>query len=144
MAALAAARNTPRLGEMIGVNDGPVKTAVKIYKGSLVMADATGYIVPGAAATGCRAAGRANTGSDNFVDTTGLASGDVTIAIDVGIFRWDNGLTTDAITITELYKDVYIIDDHTVGKTDGGGTRSVAGKVEKVDSTGVYVRTGPL
>jgi hypothetical protein len=144
MSALAAARNTPRLGMMDGVLEVPVKATQKIYKGALVMCDSTGYLVPGAAATGCRAAGRADPGTDNVLDTTGMSSGDVKCKVDVGVFRWDNSTSTDAITITEMYKDCYIVDDHTVAKTDGSTTRSVAGKVILVDSSGVWVKTGPL
>jgi len=146
MAALTGPRNTPYLGEIIGVMEVAVKANAVLFKGALVMADsATGYLVPGSAQTGARAAGMVDTESQPSIDATGLASGDVKAKVLVGVFPWDNSTSGDLIGQTELFKDCYIVDDHTVAKTDGSSSRSVAGKVIGFTPGGkVYVRTGPL
>ncbi len=142
MSALAGPRNTPQLGELLMVREAKVKATQVIYKGALVVFDTSGYLTPGGVATTMKAAGRADTGTSPKLDTTGVASGAISIRVDVGVFRWNNSTSTDEITITELGKDVYILDDQTVAKTDGTGARSIAGKVELVDAQGVWVRTG--
>ena len=45
----------------------------------------------------------------------------------------------DAITLADIGKDCFIVDDQTVAKTDGAGTRSRAGRVFDVDADGVWV-----
>lgn len=74
------------------------------------------------------------------------ASGTVHVTLDREVVaRWyANSASTDAITVTELLKDVYLADDQTVAKTSASSTRSVAGRVWKVDSVkGVLVETRP-
>jgi hypothetical protein len=101
----------------------PMKGSTTIYKGSLVMLNG-GYAAPGAAATGRVAVGRAaetktNSGADGAVD----------IAVEPGIFVWDNlagNLVTQAIAGTVCYAD----DDHTVTSLATG--RSPAGVVKRV------------
>lgn len=143
MAALAGARNTPRLGEMLMVRECEVLTNIVIFKGALVVADgATGFLRPGRASTTDRVMGRADTGTSDRLDMTGKASGSEKLKVDVGVFRWNNSSAGDLIVQADKGKVVYIVDDQTVAKTDGTGTRVAAGVVELVDSTGVYVRTG--
>lgn len=136
MAALTKARNTPERG--IDIFEEPVKAATKIYAGSLVCLDASGWAVPGAAATTLIAMGRAEADADN----SSGADGDIKVRIKRGRFRWANSSSTDAIARTEIGKDVYIVDDQTVAKTNGSSSRSRAGKVVGVDSQGVWVATG--
>ena len=50
-----------------------------------------------------------------------------------------NSTSTDAITLADVGSDCYIVDDQTVAKTNGSGTRSRAGRVFDVDSEGVWV-----
>ncbi|SFM67059.1 hypothetical protein [Nitrosomonas communis] len=130
---LSADRNTPmKDGGIIPV---PVATNVKIYAGSLVAANASGYATPGAVATTLTYLGRA----EEQVDNTGGANGDKTINIRrKKVFKWKNH-GADAVTQAELGQTCYIVDDETVAKTDGTDTRSVAGKVVGVDSDGVWV-----
>jgi hypothetical protein len=66
------------------------------------------------------------------------------VRIQRGCFRFANSTAGDAITNADRYADCYIVDDQTVAKTDGTGTRSVAGKVVDVDSIGVWVQVDPL
>jgi hypothetical protein len=132
--ALTKDRNTP-------LRDGndvvhPVGAAKKIYAGSLVVLNATGYSEPGSTATTLTAVGRA----EEQVDNSAGADGALSITVRRGIFRFANHV--DAVTRTEIGKSCYIVDDQTVAKTDGTGTRSVAGKVIDLDSSGVWVEVG--
>ncbi|MGI8839757.1 MAG: hypothetical protein ACR2F8_03065 [Caulobacteraceae bacterium] len=138
MAALTADRNTPRrTGEMF---DRFVKGGAKIYAGALVCLDAGGFAVPGAVATTLKAVGRAELGADN----TGGADGAITANVRPGCYRWDNSAGGDLVAQADIGADAYVVDDHTVAKTNGGSTRSVAGQILFVDSLGVYVATGAV
>ena len=134
MAALTKDRNTPaRSGD---VSQPGVKGATEIFAGSLVAMDANGYAVPGATATTLKGLGRA----EEHVDNSAGADGDLTVRVGRGIYRFANSASTDAITFSEVGDDCYIVDDQTVAKTDGTGTRSVAGKIHDVDADGVWVK----
>lgn len=138
MAALTAGRNTVKMGEnaCIDLLELGIKASTKIWAGSLVVVDA-GYIAPGRAATGLRAVGRAESTKDN----TAGGAGAVKVSIRRGVFRWNNSSAGDLIALADLLTTCYIVDDQTVAKTDGGGTRSIAGRVMGVDSVGVWVET---
>jgi len=74
------------------------------------------------------------------------SGGTVHVALDREVIaRWYvNSASTDQITAADLLKDVYAVDDQTVAKTSGSSTRSIAGRVWKVDSVkGVLVETRP-
>lgn len=132
MTALAADRNTPeRAGDEFVY---PVAATTKIYAGAIVMLNASGDATKGATATGQVCVGRA----DEQVDNTG-AAGAKTIKVRKGVFRWANSAAGDAITKAEIGDTCYIVDDQTVAKTDGTGTRSAAGTIVDVDADGVWV-----
>lgn len=132
--ALTQDRNTPsRDGGMIVI---PVEGTKKIFAGSLVARNASGYATPGATATGLLGIGRA----EEQIDNSGGASGDVSVTVRKGVFRFSNSASADLISRVEIGSDCYIVDDQTVAKTDGTGTRSIAGKVFDVDSDGVWVK----
>lgn len=132
MAALTADRNTPKMSaEQLGV---PM-AAVKIFAGSLVAANASGYATPGATATTLTYLGRAA----ETVDNTGGAVGAKIIRVDrKEAYKFAN-LGADLVTQADLGKSCYIVDDQTVAKTNGGATRSLAGKVVGIDVDGVWV-----
>ncbi|WP_336801991.1 hypothetical protein [Kaistia sp. MMO-174] len=128
MAALTSPRNTPR-------RDNPQVrepvAAARILQGALVVLEA-GAAKPGKTATGLIALGVAE-------ETAEIGDRARTRA---GTFRFDNSAAADAIAATEIGKTAYIVDDHTVAKTDGTGTRSAAGTVFDVDAQGVWVKVG--
>lgn len=129
---LTTVRNTPeRAREPYGP---PVKANTKIWQGSLAVLDA-GYAAPGRTATGLQCLGRAA----ETVDNTGGAAGDELIKIEPGVFRWAN---SDSIAQSDVGQLAYIVDDQTVAKGDGSGTRSIAGTIMGVDSSGVWVLSG--
>jgi hypothetical protein len=137
MVALVAGRNTVKtLGDIYTL---PVAAAAIIYAGALVALDAAGNATKGAVATTLKAFGRAERSVDNSLGIAGAK----TVDVATGIFLWANSAAGDLIANTEIATDCFIVDDQTVAKTNGGATRSRAGKVVFVDATGVYVQMGP-
>lgn len=131
---LSADRNTPaRIGDN---RRSLVGAATRIFAGALLMRNATGHLVRGAVALNCIGAGRAEEAVDNTAGGAGAAS----VTWRPGIFRFRNATAGDAITIAHIGRVCWILDDDQVGLTNGGATRSPAGLVEDVDTTGVWVR----
>lgn len=113
----------------------PVAAGAKIYAGALVCANAAGFATPGATATTLTYLGR----SDEFVDNTGGANGARTVLLRRSeAFKWSNS-SADPVTQAEFGKTVYVVDDETVAKTAGAGTRSPAGRVVGIDADGVWI-----
>lgn len=134
MVALTTERNTRlRIGDL---RVEPVAATVKIWNGSLIMRNAAGFLTKGATATGCVGVGRA----EKTVDNTG-AAGAATVEYRVGVFLFANSAAADLITIADIGRVCFIVDDQTVAKTDGTATRSRAGIVDGVEANGaVWVR----
>lgn len=134
MPALAADRNTPfRKGDDF---EFPVAAATKIYAGSIVGFNAgAAYASPGVTSATFKAAGVAVEHADNSAG----AAGDIRVKVRRGVWRFANSADGDAITLADVGADCYVVDDQTVAKTSGTGTRSVAGKVRDVDANGVWV-----
>jgi len=130
---LSAARNTKeRSGEVFDI---PVKAATTCYQGGLIVIDA-GYAAPGRAATTLIAAGRCEE------TVTAVSAGDAVARVKRGIFQFANSAAADLIAQADAGVDCYIVDDQTVAKTNGGATRSRAGKIVAVDAVGVWVQVG--
>lgn len=133
MTALTADRNTARMeGDVKSL---AVAAAMTIFAGSLVMRNAAGHAVKGAAAIGLRGAGRA----EERVDNSAGGAGDWTILVRTGIFRFDNSSSADEITAADIGSVCYAADDQTVARTSGGNARSPAGIVTAVSALGVEV-----
>jgi hypothetical protein len=134
MTALTADRNTPQsLGPR---RVGLIAAATTAFSGAMLMRNAAGFIVEGQTATGLVGVGRAQ----EHVDNAAGSNGDFTVAYEPGIYRYDNSASTDEITEADIGKVCFAVDDQTVAKTDGTGTRSPAGVVDHVDDLGVWVR----
>lgn len=133
MAALAKDRNTLRRD---GNQMEPLVAAgAVIFGGALVAINAGGYAVPGSTATTLKAAGVAERRADN----TGGSAGAIRVRLRKGPHQFANSTSADAIALSDIGTDCYIVDDQTVAKTNGTNTRSVAGKVFDVDADGVWV-----
>ncbi len=133
MTALTKERDTARrTGDLLTLKAAAAK---KYYAGSLVARDANGRATPGATATTLLGLGRCL----ETVDNSAGADDAVDVTIEKGIFRFANSSAGDLITAADIGNSCYIVDDQTVAKTDGTSTRSVAGKVHAVDSSGVWV-----
>jgi hypothetical protein len=133
--ALSADRDTPEaqhpasmLHEFTGAD------STQFYKGGIVVLDqADGKLKKGSTDTACVAVGRCE---ENYL--TG-SSNTRKIKAKSGIFRFGNSASSDAIAADDIGKDCYIVDDETVALTDGSATRSKAGTIYDVDSSGVWV-----
>lgn len=103
-----------------------VKTAVTIYKGAMVVTDATGYALPGANTAGMFFQGISQEQKDN----TSGASGALIVIVE----RSDRfPMTLASAAITDIGKDVYISDDTTLTLTVGNGI--YVGKIVRLAGT---------
>lgn len=133
MTALAKDRNTlMREGDF---KTDAVAASVRIYAGALLMRNAAGYLTNGSTALGGVGVGRAEEPVDN---RDGL-DGESQVKFRPSIFRFIND-AADPIDRTDIGMVCYIVDDQTVGATDGTGTRSPAGFVEGLEGASVWVR----
>ena len=115
---------------------GPVAASQLIFAGALIVRNASGDLVKGLTATGLAGAGVAVKRCDN----SGGSAGDLTVEYSRQTARLANSGAADAIAAAEIDDVCYIVDDQTVAKTDGTGTRSPAGLIAAVDASGVWVR----
>jgi len=131
---LIASRNTKRYDAIIYPTrlDLPVEASTHCYGGGLAVIDASGYAAPGSAALGLKAVGR----FEKDVDNSAGAAAAVTAPIECGAFLFANGTAGDAIAQANAGQPCYIIDDQTVGLTDGSATRSFAGTILGMDPDG--------
>ncbi|MDD2904280.1 MAG: hypothetical protein PHU44_17780 [Syntrophales bacterium] len=110
MAALTKDRATP-YREGIEV-EYPVAASTKIYAGSLVCANATGYAVPAADTAGLRLAGVALEQVDNSTGADGAKNVRVRRH---GVFEFDAASITQAM----VGDPMYAVDDHTFDDAAG-------------------------
>lgn len=129
---LTADRNTPmKDGDLVSL---PM-AAVSVFAGSLVVANASGFVTKGAVATTLTYLGRAEESKDNSAGS----AGDKSIMVRrKQAFKWKNS-GADPVLQASLGKVCYIVDDETVASTNGTNTRSQAGIVVQLDSDGVWV-----
>lgn len=142
MSALTAQRRIEgNLGEFTINLDMPIATNVVLWKGGYAAANAGGYLVPAAATSGFRMAGfiAGQTNRDRY-DTTSagpdglLADGVKNARIQLGIFPFFNS-GTDPVTQADVLNDVYMVDDQTISRTDGGAGASIAGQLLRIDAS---------
>lgn len=135
--ALTAERDTHRQQAL----QVPVKVAASttIFAGGIVMANSSGFAVPGSTAADLTYIGRA----DETVVNSGSA-GDKSILVRRGdAFKWKNS-GSDPVDQSCLFKTCYVVDDETVAKTaavvESNPTRSAAGIVVGIDADGIWVQ----
>lgn len=133
MTALITERNTRRREGELRVE--PLAASAKIWAGSLVMRDASGYLTRGATATGCIGVGRAEASVDNTSGTAGAK----TAEYRRGIYGFANAGGADLIAQADVGQLCYILDDQTVAKNDGSASRSPAGIVDGIEGGVVWV-----
>ena len=135
MSALTSPRNTIELHTPVPhySYELVVASGKAVYAGGLVAVNASGYAEPADDATGLAVLGRA--------ENSGVAG--ETVTVRTGVYLFDNGTSTEALTAAEVGKVAYALDDHTVGKA--GGTYAVpVGIVAAVNSEGVAVEVTPV
>ena len=113
----------------------PAAASANLLAGTIAMVNTSGYAEAGATATSRRGVGVVEVTADN----TSGAAGAISVRVRRGCFAFANSASTDAITRGDIGNTVYIVDNQTVAKTDGTGTRSPAGVVRDVDAKGVWV-----
>lgn len=139
MAAITREKRTRRYGMQGRLTNYPVAAATKIFKGALVCLEGTGKLaVNGSTATTLTAVGVAEATVDN---STGAASAK-TIEIREGTHGFNNSTAGDLIVQADVGNDCFIVDNQTVAKTNGGATRSRAGKVIRIEGGEVFVEIG--
>ena len=130
MPALTEPRNTRELhvGAVHYSYERVVAADATVFAGALAAQDASGNAVPASDAAGLVVLGRAE---------ATVSEGDV-LVIRRGAFLFDNGTSTEALTVADIGADCFVVDDQTVGKA--GGTNKVkVGKVLDVTDDGVAV-----
>lgn len=140
MSALIAERPTLSMGDKLPDINVSLYRSVKVYKGGIVCVNtAHGFGVPGSAATTLMCLGKAK----DTVDNSSGGDGDRSVDVEPGVFHFANSGGGDTITQANVGSYCYIVDDQTVAKTDGTGSRSRAGMVVGVDAGGVWVFMAP-
>lgn len=131
----SADRNTARrVGQLRSY---PVTAATLCYAGVIAVL-VSGLVKPATGAAGEIAVGVFDERADN---SAGAASA-INAQVRCGEFRLANSAGVDAITVADIGRRCYIVDNETVARFDTGG-RPVAGEVKDVDSTGVWVEFAP-
>ncbi|MBK1868262.1 hypothetical protein [Taklimakanibacter albus] len=110
----------------------PAAANAKVQEGSLVVLDAT-WAKAGATAQNLVAVGIAT----EFVDNTGGGNGAKMIPVEKGTFLFANA---GGVTRAHIGGQAFIVDDQTVAHDNGTNTRSGFGRIEDVDSAGVWVK----
>lgn len=125
----------------------PVNGGATLEAGKLAALDAQGNLVTPTETVGLIVAGRVegkgggiSAGMD--VDNSAGLDGAETADVRPGVYLCNNSAAADEITAAEVGDPCYIIDGETVAKTDGVGTRSVAGIVVGFEGTKVAVAVG--
>lgn len=138
MTALAADFDRPRSGPPVAKGYAPALANAVVKKGSLVVTTSAGFGTVGSVATGLVARGVAIKACDN----TGGANGAKSIDYEEGDFPFENH-GADLLVQADNGLDCFIVDDNTVAKTNGGATRSRAGKFLGFNAAGKpLVRVG--
>lgn len=110
--------------------------ATTLYAGSIGCVNASGYAVPGSASNTLRVVGRVEATVKNTVAEGFGSAGDLSVAMRRGAFYFANSTGDDLITFADVQKLCYVVDDQTLGRTDGAGLRPVAGVVFDVRADG--------
>jgi hypothetical protein len=126
------------------------QAAVAAYHGGIAVLRA-GYVRPGATAVGDVCVGVFDfdahggiAGMTGISDNSAGSPGDLTANVRRTIARVKNSANADLIAQANVGSPCFVVDDETVALTDGGGTRSVAGTIRRVDTAGVWVEFGSV
>lgn len=125
----------------------PIAANKRTWKGGIICLDSSGNAIPGtvAASGTVKCVGVASHSLNNLTGSDlGGAAGAADQEVAFGVHGFDSGLSSDAITADDIGEVAYVIDDNTVGLTDGGGAARVpAGVITEVRDGQVFVWMGP-
>jgi len=133
MTATTTERNTPYKDPFILAV--ALAAGVSVLAGTIAVANADGFGEMATLADDLTYLGRFEESVDNSAGDDGEKTA---LVRRKKAFCWANH-GADAVTQASLGKPCYIVDNQTVAKTSGTGTRSVAGIVLAIDSEGVWV-----
>jgi hypothetical protein len=132
MAALTANRYTKHRDGLVSAQ--PVKGGSRIYKGSLVCADSTGYAVPGADTANFVFLGIALEEANNI----GGANGAISVRVQtLGVFSFAK---SGSITQANVGANLYIVDDQTVALAATTTNDILCGQLEALDGSDAWLR----
>jgi len=124
----------------------PIAANTLILKGTQVGLDAAGRVLPaGLLSSGVLfAIGKASSTIDNRTGSAlGGAAGAADVEVEYGVHGWLSAASADEITIADIGKKVFMLDNQTVALTSGDNARGPAGVVSEVRNGFVYVYQGP-
>ena len=98
-----------------------------VYPGSICALNSSGKVIPAS-----------DTASIIVIGRCEEVLADKRIVAKTGVFLFDNGTSTEALSAADINKKVYVIDDHTVGKV-GGTNKIPAGVLRDILSSGELV-----
>jgi len=121
----------------------PLGSAVTVYSGSIALIRA-GYLANASApqsTDSCRgvigdpAGGTYVKTGPGIVGNGSQGANGVWVNVLTGSFLMANGTGADALAETDAGATVYVVDEQTVGKTNGSSTRPAAGILLPIDNT---------
>lgn len=127
MAVLTAARDTRELmtGAQKYLRHVEPAAGKTLYIGGIAALNSDGKAVPAGDAAGLVVIGRV----EDIDEDTGL------VTVCSGVYLYDNGAEDEKLTVADLNKPVYALDDQTLGKV-GGTNKIVAGVLRDVTPDG--------
>lgn len=139
MTALAQDRNTMRkYEERILAEDPLIAATTTVWNGSLVANNAAGALIPASDTAGITVVGVAQR---KMANATGAAAKVIPAGkVAAGVYKF---FTTggNALTIVDVGKNAFVLDDQTVVRTAGTTNAIVAGVVDSIDPDGgVWVK----
>lgn len=140
MTALTADRKTPQygLGQHPEKRVVPVAASTKIYAGSLVALNASGYAIPTSADSAFKILGVAEAQADNSSGSAGA----INVTVLRGCFGFVNSSSTDALSSVDIGALCYAVDDQTLARTSSRGVRPIVGRVQAIENPLVFVEIG--
>ncbi|AEB09341.1 DUF2190 family protein [Desulfobacca acetoxidans] len=111
----------------------PVKAATKIYAGSMVAVDSTGYAIPAANAAGHQLVGVALEQVDNSLGASGARQVRVRTA---GVFDF----TATSISQANVGAEMYVVDDQTFDEVNPGQGIRCGKLVKYVSATRGWIK----
>ena len=114
----------------------PLAASVTVYGGSIATTRA-GYLTPASSPASTDVVwgliGRWTPLNPPLAQSS--VAGTYNVAIDTGAFFLNAGTGSDALSTADCGSTVYVINETTVGKTNGSNTRPTAGVLLNVDTT---------
>lgn len=118
---------------------GPLAGSTTVYGGSICLTNSSGQVKNAASPAStdlcwglvhAQAVNATANAWNTPLDTTGEP-----FQVDTGSFYLNGGTGADTLAQSNIGQTVYVVDEQTVGLTNGSGTRPVAGVLVNIDTT---------